>query len=250
MSCSQWNLSKWGSQKDDNQVKLVSYSEFDESDYLDHLKSFEKVYKKNNSNKIIHLKQSTKRYLSSIIKKIADNNELFFKRFVETKFFVIKSKVPFHFSLPNGKFFFSSSLLNKYIKNESMLYCLIVYEFIRSEKGIYKKSIIIPTGVIDTNRMLSILRLSSKDKIEIHKWAFYLLKRAGIDTDTYLSWLQVKNRNSLDFSTQLGDIQSISREEALFKAFLIKTEKEGGNKTRQHRGSSKRFYSFLNDVKG
>jgi hypothetical protein len=96
--------------------------------------------------------------------------------------------------------------------------------------------------------MLSLLRLRTADKIEIHKWAYYLLKRSGVDTDTYLSWLQIKNRNSLDFSIQLGDIQSISREEALFKSFLIESVKES-NSTNRHRGSSRQFYSLLNDIK-
>ena len=46
---------------------------------------------------------------------------------------------------PQGhKFFFSSSLIKKYVKNETMLYCLIVYELVRSEKNIYKKKIIVP----------------------------------------------------------------------------------------------------------
>ena len=67
-----------------------------------------------------------------------------------------------------------------------MLYCLLVYELIRSERAIYEKKIIIPTGTLSTSRILSILRININDKVEIHKWAFYILKRIGLDTDTYL----------------------------------------------------------------
>ena len=86
------------------------------------------------------------------------------------------------------------------------------------------------------------------DKVEIHKWSYYLLKRTGVGPDSYLSWLQVKNRNSLDFSLQLGDIRSISREEALFKAFLIEAEKDS-TRFSKYRGSSKAFYRLLNEIK-
>jgi hypothetical protein len=96
--------------------------------------------------------------------------------------------------------------------------------------------------------MLSLLRLNIEEKVEIHKWAFHILKRVGIDTDSYLSWIQIQNRNSVDFSLQLGDISSISREESLFKAFIIKnTEKKKTSKS--HEGSSREFYAFINQLK-
>jgi hypothetical protein len=129
-----------------------------------------------------------------------------------------------------------------------MLYCLLVYELIRSEKSIYKKTIIIPTGTLSTSRILSLLRLETNNKVEIHKWAFYILKRIGIDTDSYLSWLQIKNRNSLDFAMQIGDIQSVSQEESLFKTFLIEEVKNLKQST-QYKGSSQKFYTFLKQIK-
>ena len=105
-----------------------------------------------------------------------------------------------------------------------------------------------PTGHLTTSRILGLMRLKTIDKVEIHKWAFYTLKRVGIDPDIYLSWLQIQNRNSLDFAVQLGDTSSISREESLFKAFLIEQSNAKSNQTKYER-SSRDFYSFVNRLK-
>lgn len=232
-----------------SRVRLKNYSEFDAKDYEDHLESFEKTYLRTNSKKIIPLSKSSNKYLNSIVERIIKTNELFFLKKIKPRFHIIKSKTPFHFSLPRRKFFISSVILKKYITNESMLYCMILFELIKSEKNLYKKNIIIPTGTLSTSRVLSLLRLETQDKFEIHKWAFYILKRIGMDTDSYLSWLQMKNRNSLDFSLQIGNVESISREEALFKSFLIQ-EIQNNRRRSEFRSSSKRFYSFIKNVKG
>jgi hypothetical protein len=198
-------------------------------------------------NKKLNLSSRSNAYFNSIVEQIQKNNELFFDNSVSASITIINSEIPFHFSLPGKSIFVSSGLINKYIKSEKLLYCLIIYELIRSEKGIYRKQIVIPTGFYSTERMLSTMRLSISDKVEIHKWAFYLLKRIGIDTDNYLSWLQIQNRNSVDFSMQLGDLSVISREESLFKAFIIKnTDKKS---VKYHAGSSRGFYRFIRNIK-
>lgn len=245
--CSSFNFPEWGTQKD-KEIELKSYQEYSSSDYVDHLASFDKFYRDEQTRNIMKMDRSSIKYLNSIISKITSSNELFFEKGNESSFVIVKNKIPFHFSLPNRKFYFSTGLLRKYIKNEEMLYCIVAYELIRSEKNIYPRTIIIPTGNLNTNRVLSLLRLNTQDKVEIHKWAYYLLKRSGVNTDSYLSWLQIKNRNSLDFSLQLGDIRAISREEALYKAFLIDIEKDTKRMT-GHQGSSKLFYQFLRDIK-
>ena len=232
-----------------SRVNLGDYQSFSAEDYKDHLKSFEQVYVKAQKKKMIPQSSRSQRYLSSIVEKVVSNNELFFLDDTQPTFHIVKSKVPFHFSLPGRKIFLSSQLLNKYITNETMLYCVIVFELIRSEKNLYKKNIIIPTGVMETKRALSLLRLGTKEKSEVHKWAFYILKRVGVETDGYLSWLQVINRNSLDFILQIGDVQSMSREEALFKSFLIEEVNTNKNKL-EFRSSSRDFYSFIKNVKG
>ncbi|MAZ49262.1 MAG: hypothetical protein CME65_11930 [Halobacteriovoraceae bacterium] len=246
ISCSSLKLPELSSNEKEN-ISLKGYREFAKADYIDHLKSYHNVYLQNIDQSEVLLSKTHRDYLASRVKKIITANELFFKGQVEPEFHIVKSKVPFHFSLPGQKFFFSTSLLKRYVKNETMLYCLIVYELVRSEKEIYSKNIIIPTGVLDTERLLSLLRLKTEDKVEIHKWSYYLLKRIGLESDSYLSWLQIKNRNSLDFALQLGDVRSISREEALFKAFLIDNYLDPGRRS-NYKGSSKIFYSFLRSI--
>lgn len=228
-------------------LKLENYKRYNKVDYTDHLKSYDRVYLNSAKLKAVNLSYKNKQFLTTVVKKIENANELFFNETTEPEFHIIKSQIPFHFSLPGSKFFFSTGLLKKYIKNETMLYCLIAFELIRSEKNIYEKKLIIPTGDIDTQRILSILRLKIQDKVEVHKWAFYLLKRVGFESDSYLTWLQVKNRNSLDFAVQLGDVRSISREEALFKSFLIDNYLDQNTRSK-YKGSSKQFYSFLRNL--
>lgn len=225
-----------------------TYEEMSLADFIDHINSFKESYlNSKNVNQHFISYQDTK-YLEGLISNLYKKNELFFSDKKQAKFYVIKDVRPFHFSLPDKSIFISSGLLQKYIKSEKLLYCLLTFELIRSEKNIYRKIQIVPTGSIDTNRMISILRLNTKTKVEVHKWSFYILKRIGIDTDNYLSWLQLQNRNSVDFSTQLGDLGSISREEALFKSFLIKNTSRKRT-TKKYERSSKKFYNFINRIK-
>lgn len=225
-----------------------NYSEMNLKDFIDHVNSFKRSYLASQDVKQHFISYRDTKYLQSLIDNLYKKNELFFSDRKKANFYVIKDDRPFHFSLPDKSIFISSGLLQKYIKSEKLLYCLLTFELIRSEKRIYKKIQIVPTGSIDTNRMISILRLNTKTKVEVHKWSFYILKRIGIDTDNYLSWLQIQNRNSIDFSTQLGDLGSISREEALFKSFLIKNTSRKRS-TNKYERSSKKFYNFINGIK-
>lgn len=247
-SCSGITFQGVRSKNKNKAVNLNDYLTVDKFDYEDHFKVFEKFYIASQNTHMIKISKKNLKYLQKISNDIINNNELFFTKKTEANFFVINDMAPFHFSLPGRKIFISKGLINKYIKSEKLLYCLFTYELIRSEKNIYHKSLIIPTGTIDTNRILSLMRLSTFEKVEIHKWAFYILNRVGVETDNYLSWIQIQNRNSLDFSKQLGDINSISREESLFKAFLINNTKETTNSLK-YSGSSKDFYSFVQNIK-
>lgn len=246
LGCSTFDFSK--KEEQTGVVTLDDYKALSSKDYREHLESFENVFLKNNKNKVIELPYHSKLYLTQLMNKIIFHNELFFKKVEKPRFYIIDDKVPFHFSLPGKKFFFSKGLIQKYIKNEVMLYCVLTYELIRSEKEIYPKKLIIPTKTLSANRVLSLLRIKTHDKVEVHKWAFYILKRVGIDSETYLTWLQIKNRNSLDFAFQLGDVHSISREEAMFKAFMIKNLR--GKSKNRYKGSSRKFYQFVKNLKG
>jgi hypothetical protein len=236
-----------GSSKEVDSLDLRPLSKNTELDYNDHLESLKKDYLATTGIKKVQLRKRSEKYLSSVAMEIQKNNELFFTKSAKVNFSIIEEQIPFHFSLPGKNIFISTGLISKYIKSEKLLYCLITHELIRSEKSVYRKQVVVPTGFLTTKKILSMMRLKIEDKVEIHKWAFYLLKRIGINTDNYLSWLQIQNRNSIDFSMQLGDISAISREEALFKAFIIKNIDTKSNK--YHAGSSRSFYSFVNDIK-
>lgn len=249
-SCAQIHIPflKNGKASNSKEVVLENYSHYENKDYIDHLKSLKYDYLDSINTKEINLDKYRQRYLNKVVEAIIENNELFFTKEKKGHVHIINDEAPFHFSLPGKNIFISSGLIKKYIKSENILFCLLTYELIISEKNIYKKRIIIPTGAVETRRILSLLRLKIDEKVEVHKWAFYILKRIGLDTDNYLSWLQIQNRNSVDFSLQLGDIGSISREESLFKAFIIKnTEKKKISK--KYKGSSKDFYSFVKALK-
>lgn len=230
------------------EIGLVKYQSMSSNDYADHLKAFEDFYLESPSVSLRPLLKSEKSYLESIGDEIVKNNELFFTSGLKPQFKVVESEVPFHFSLPGLKVFISTGLVAKYLKNEKLLYSVVAYELIRSEKKIYKKAHIVPTGFMPTSRALALLRLNTSEKVETHKWAYYTLKRVGVDADIYLSWLQIQNRNSADFAMQLGDTSSISREESLFKAFIIQNSKKksGGSK---YERSSRAFYAFVNRIK-
>lgn len=247
-SCANFSFYKNENETKGLLISLKDYSQYTSKDYIDHLSSLKFDYLNSIATKEIKLNRYQKRYISKIVNIIIEHNELFFTSKEKAKIYFISDETPFHFSLPGKNIFISSGLITKYIKNENILFCLLAYELIISEKNIYKRRIIIPTGAVSTRRILSLLRLSIDEKVEIHKWAFYLLKRIGLGTDNYLSWLQIQNRNSVDFSLQLGDIGSISREESLFKAFIIKNT-ENNKISKKYKGSSKEFYSFVKALK-
>lgn len=248
-SCSNVKFMNLGSNTNDiNFFSKSNYSIVDKKDYSDHFQNYANFYLNSEKTQKINLSKNSQEYLVSTAKEILNKNELFFKNKDNLEFYIINNSSPFHFSFPGKKIFFSTGLIQKYIKSEKLLYCLLAYELIRSEKKIYHKTLIIPTGTIDSNRILSIMKLTTPEKVDIHKWAFYILKRVGIDTDNYLSWIQIQNRNSIDFSRQLGDVNSISREESLFKAFLIQNTKESDN-LNKYSGSSREFYNFVKSLK-
>lgn len=245
-SCSYLKLPTFSREKP---ISLSDYKMYDQQDYVDHLMSFKTQIFQTNKVQKISLSQETNRYLTNLVKDIDSHNEIFLKSQKQPEYFVIKSAVPFHFSLPGRIIYFSSGLINKYIKNESILASIICYELVRSEKLLYNKIILIPKGYINLDQVLSFNRLDTDSKIEIHKWAYYLTKRAGFDGEYYLSWLQVQNRNTTDFLPFLGYTSGISKEEAYFKAFLIKENKEHKDEYLVKKDSSKNFYKFLFFIK-
>jgi hypothetical protein len=74
------------------------------------------------------------------------------------------------------------------------------------------------------------------------------MRRAKRDASAYLNWLQTQNKNTLDFSMQLGDARSISREEFMFKNFLVSEGQVGFDGLEFEENSSPGFYVLLREL--
>jgi len=216
-------------------------------DYEDHLAALKQSFLNSPGIKVFRLDDVTKKYIENLINDIIANNEIFFKKLKQGSITIIDNEAPLHFSLPKGEIFLSRGLITKYLKNESMLVCVLSYELIRSEKLLYPRQTIIPVGFLTIEKILNLNRLSLDEKMEVHKWAHHLTIRSGFDGEYYLSWLQTQNRNTADFILQVGDANQITREESLFKAFLIKSTNE--EQVTPRKNSSKSFYTFINRIR-
>ena len=223
------------------------YQEMSTKDYEEHLASLRDVFYQNPRLKITKLNRSSQAYLESLVQEILTNNEIFFKKLKYASITVIDTEIPLHFSLPKGSIFLSKGLITKYLKNESLLICLLSFELVKSEKLLYVKQTFVPTGHVSLERMLSINRLNLDEKMEVHKWAYHLTVRNGYEGESYLAWLQAQNRNTADFVIQAGDINQITREEALFKAFLIQDASD--DVVQNRRSTTKNYYKFLNELR-
>lgn len=223
------------------------YSTLDEKDYSDHLASLKISFLATPGVKTLRLSTSSEKYIQDLLNEIISKNEIFFKRLKSAKVNFIELDAPVYFSLPKGELFFSSGLIAKYIKHESMLVSILAYELVRSENLAYPKQTFVPVGYLPLDRILSLGRIGITEKMEVHKWAHYITVRSGYDGEYYLSWLQIQNRNTADFIMQVGDANMINREESLFKSFLIKNTRE--DELQGKTNSSKLFYSFINSIR-
>lgn len=223
-----------------------NYQMNQDKDYVQHLESLAYDYLNTPGIKFVKLSKNNIRYLRDIYNKITRNNELLLKKNFDPKFYVVKDPVPFFFSLPKGHFFFSLGLIKKYIKYEELLISVLTFEVIKTHLSLYKKTIIVPVGHITTERLLSLVRIPLSVKKEINKWTFYAMKRAGFDAYAYLNWLQTQNKNTLDFTLQLGDSQNISREEYMFKNFIVKQGMIVKDYKKYETNSSSDFYKLIN----
>jgi hypothetical protein len=219
-----------------------------ERDYVDHLSSNGDAFLKNNDVVEIKLNKDSIKFLITIYDRLVLNNEALFSTQARPSFHFIKNKTPFLFSLPNSQFFFSSGLIEKYLKSEEIFVAALASEVIRSQRLIYEKKMIIPTGSLSVEKMVGLCRLKSEIKVNVNEWAYTILKRSGFDASAYLNWIQVQNRNTLDFSFMLGDVVGISKEEHLFKNYLSRQGIASVEKKINEANSSKEFYKLINNV--
>ena len=245
LGCTSIRLPGGSSRKND--LNRGHYEEMSKKDFADHLSSLKSPYLTTPGVKQIALDKLSAEYFSELLTEIIAKNEIFFRELKSAQVTILDSESPLHFSLPRGEIFISRGLLSKYMKHESMLVSILSYELVRSEKLLYPKQTLVPVGYVTTEKMLMLSRLNLDEKMEVHKWAHHLTVRSGYDGEYYLSWLQTQNRNTADFILQVGDPNLITREESLFKSFLIKNQLD--DKLAVKKNSSKKFYSLMNRIR-
>ena len=213
-------------------------------DYIDQYESLSHLFKAQNKSKLVVLNEVTRKYLSSITAKIFKYNEIFLGPSLNIDFVILQDELPFFFSLPDGTIYFSSSLLKKYIKSERVFYAVIALEIYKIAHGTYLKKPVVPLGYTNLNQLIAISRLPVDMKVESDKWAFYLLKRSGLDPTAVLSLIQIINKHALEFSFHSGETASLSREEYLFKSFIVKESLSSGL-SEDSMNSSAGFYNLI-----
>lgn len=219
-----------------------------DQDYIEHLASTSGDYLANDETQEIKLKADSHQYLDQIYERIVTSNELLFTHEFKPRFHVIVNKAPFIFSLPHAQIFMSSGLIEKYLKSEELFVAAIAAEILKSDRNIYEKKIMVPLGFYSTEKMIQLTRLKQDTKYQVNEWTYIVLKRSGYDPTAFLNWIQVQNRNTLDFALHLADAIGISREEHFFKNFMTKQGAVGVEKKINEANSSKAFYKLLNNI--
>lgn len=222
-----------------SQEKIPKYKS---NDYAEHLAYLSKEISQNRGIKTLRLSRRNNEYLTSIFKRIVANNELLVPSEPAPRFYLIKEKIPFIFSLPKYQFYMSTGLIKKYFKNEALLVSALCFEIIKSGRELYSAKRVYPLGFREIPQVLALTKVDTEVKLEIYKWTYFALRRAEYDATALLNWIQTQNKNTLDFSWQINDPRGVSREEFLFKNFLVA---QGLNKNKSPEiNSSKQFYRF------
>ena len=219
-------------------------------DYADFLSSTSKDYLSFEETKVIKLKTESLIYLENIYERLVSNNQVVLNNPEKATFNFVKSKIPFLFSLPGSQFFFSTALLERHLKSEGLFVAAFAAEVLRSQRLIYEKKILIPLGFYNSEKMINLTRLKLATKQKVNEWTYFILKRSGYDSSAYLNWIQVQNRNTLDFSVFISDPISLAKEEQLFKNFISKQGFLNIEKKLSESNSSKEFYKLLSNIAG
>jgi len=231
-----------------NVINYAGIGELQTKDYVDHMAAAAGDYLAYEETKTIKLRPDTIEFLESIYDRLVSNNQLILNLKERPTFYIVQHKSPFLFSLPRSQFFFSTALIERYLKSEELFVAAFAAEVVRSQRLIYEKQIIVPLGFYSTEKMIALTKLKFTTKQQVSEWTYFVLKRAGYDASAYLNWIQVQNRNTLDFAMYLGDSIGISKEEHLFKNFITKQGVLGVEKRFNEANSSKNFYKLLNNV--
>ncbi len=218
------------------------------SDFSDQLASMGADYLNYLEVKLVKIPIKNYEYLDKIFTRIVSNNEIFFGNSERPHFYFIQEEIPFFFSLPNSQFYFSTGLFQKYLKSEELFIAVLANEIIKSKRNIYEKKMSIPLGCNNLEKMIKLTRVSVNLRAQLNEWSYLVLKRSGYDASVILNWIQVQNRNVLDFSLLLGDTTSISKEEHLFKSFMAKEGVKTSERKTNEANSSKEFYQLVKNI--
>lgn len=239
-----WPL--WG--RGDN-VFFASHQEILPKDYLLHIEKLGDFFLQTDGVKTVALSQDSSKYLKKIYDRIVANNELLLKHDFNPKFLIIDDITPFVFSLPHAKFYISTGVINRYLKNEGVLVAALTYEIIKTQNSLYPKKRIVPIGHLSVERMISLTRIPLDVRLEIDRWSFFALERAGYDPYAFMLWIQLQNKNALDFTLHYGDARGISREEFLLKNILVRERNDDAFEDGDQFQSSDGFYRFQQELK-
>jgi hypothetical protein len=218
------------------------------NDYLEHYVYLGETYLKSNGIKTVKISEQSEKYLDLIFKRIVTSNEVLLSKEGEIKFHIIESNTPFIFSLPGDHYFYSTAIFQRHLKSEELFIATLAAEIIKSKKNIYEKKTQLPLGFTTTEQMLSLTRINPATKKRINEWCYIVLKRAGYDGSAFLNWIQVQNRNILEFAMYLGDSVTISSEEQSFKNYMSKQGIVSLEKKLIEANSSKGYYNFIKEV--
>lgn len=202
---------------------------------------------KSNSTQISEISRRNKQYLKSVVDNIISKNELFFTQIQSIRFIIVRDKRPFVSSIPSNHIIISDSFIGNYLYNENYLYIALTYELVRLEKGVFQSQMKIPTETVSLSDLIKFSRISTSLSFEVHKWSKYLLSRIGVQSDSYLSWLQVINRNQVDFRFHLHKV-NIYKIEKEFKKIII-SNLDGEYGFSRYKKSSKSFYDLVHSYK-
>lgn len=251
--CSVWFLTSCSffGKKENRDTFKENYVEQSRRDFWEHWKKLGNDFKDDHKKELQRPPLRVAEYLKRILSTIEKRNENFFEKDpkAEISFLVFKDNRPFYFSLPSGEIILSSKLIEKYIDHEGVLVSILIPEYIRIRKAVYLKEKKIPLGFLDLEKMLSMQRLPFDQRMKLHQWSYYLLLRTNYNPGQYLSWLQLQNRNHLDFSFYLADSILLAKEEAYLKQFIVQNYGKL-DLTPLNLKSSKEFYGFIDFYRG
>ncbi|MGB0453648.1 MAG: hypothetical protein ACPGJV_08025 [Bacteriovoracaceae bacterium] len=218
-------------------------SQYSPEDYVRQISFLGQSYLKQNKSLILPISKQSQEYFRSIYTRVTARAEKYLKYPIprkDIKVVILKMKSPLYFCLPDGTFVFSSRLFEKYLDNEDLFVAVFSTLIYMAHNHIYRKQIFYPKGSITTRELLQMVYLSPEVRFEVNKWGYFIMSRAGFDSSAFLSFIQIKNKNVLEFSMMYKDLNVISREEYNFKNFIVEMRNIETN--RNPRNSSKKFY--------